>query len=133
MSDFVTHGLQPCQASVSSSVSWSLLKVMPIESMMLSNHLILCCPPLLLPSVFLSIRVFSKWVGFASGGRSIGALALTWVLPMNIPLGLIVLISLQSKECSRVFSSTTIQKYQTFITFIYNQMLKAIFKIQNFK
>ena len=42
------------------TISWSLLKLMSIESVMPSNHLILCCPLLLLPSVFLSIRVFSK-------------------------------------------------------------------------
>ena len=55
---------------------------------------------------------------FASGGQSIGASTLASVLPMNIqdwfPLGLTVLISLLSKELSRVFSSTTIQKYQFF-------------------
>ena len=41
-------------------ISWSLLKFMSIESVMPSNHLILCCPLLLLPSIFSSIRVFSK-------------------------------------------------------------------------
>ena len=46
------------QASLSITNSWSLLKLMSIESVMPSNHLILCCP-LLLPSVFTSIRVFS--------------------------------------------------------------------------
>ena len=46
------------QASLSFAISWSLLKIMSIESVMPSNHLILCCP-LLLPSVFPSIRVFS--------------------------------------------------------------------------
>ena len=48
------------QAPLSFTVSQSLLKVMSIESAMLSNHLILCCPPLLLPSIFPSIRVFSS-------------------------------------------------------------------------
>ena len=48
------------EAPLSSFVSWSLLKFMSIESVMLSNHLILCCPLLLLPSIFPSIRVFSK-------------------------------------------------------------------------
>ena len=47
------------QASLSFSVSWSLLRFMFIESVMLSNHLILCCPLLLLPSVFPNIRVFT--------------------------------------------------------------------------
>ena len=49
-----------CQASLSFTISLSLLKLMSIESMMPSNHLILCCPFILLPSVFLSIRVFSN-------------------------------------------------------------------------
>ena len=48
-----------CQASLSFTISQSLLKLISIESMMLPNHLILCHPPLLLPSVFPSIRVFS--------------------------------------------------------------------------
>ena len=48
------------QASVSITKSWNLLKLMYIESVMPSNHLILCCPLLLLPSVFPSIRVFSN-------------------------------------------------------------------------
>ena len=49
-----------CQASLSISNSWSLLKLMSIESVMPSNHLILCRPLLLLPSIFTSIRVFSN-------------------------------------------------------------------------
>ena len=49
-----------CQASLSLTVSQNLLKFMSIESVMPSNHLILCCPLLLLPSVFNSIRVFSN-------------------------------------------------------------------------
>ena len=52
------HGLQ--QASLSFTTSCSLLKLMSIESVMLSNHLILCRPLLLLPSIFPSIRVFSN-------------------------------------------------------------------------
>ena len=47
-----------CQAPLSFTISWSLLKLMAIESMMPSNHLILCHPFLLLPSIFPSIRVF---------------------------------------------------------------------------
>ena len=48
------------QASLSFTISWSLLKLMSIESVMLSNHLILCCPLLLRPSIFPSISVFSS-------------------------------------------------------------------------
>ena len=49
-----------CQVSLSFTISWSLLKLLSIESVILSNHLILCCPLLLLPSVFPNIRVFSN-------------------------------------------------------------------------
>ena len=63
--------------------SRSLPKLMSIESMMPSNHLILCSP-LLLPSIFPSIRVFSNESVFTSGGQSIGASASASVLPMNI-------------------------------------------------
>ena len=48
------------QASLSFTISWSLLELMSIESVMPSNHLALCCPLLLMPSIFPSIRVFSK-------------------------------------------------------------------------
>ena len=57
---FVTPWTASCQASLSFTISRSLLKFIFIELMMLSNHLILCCPLLLLPSVFHSIRVFSN-------------------------------------------------------------------------
>ena len=57
---FTTPWTAACQASLSFSNSQSLLKLMSIESMMLPNHLILCCPLLLLPSIFPSIRVFSN-------------------------------------------------------------------------
>ena len=59
---FVTPWTAAHQASLSFTISWSLLKVMSIELVMLSNHLILCCPLLLLPSIFPSIRVFcNEW------------------------------------------------------------------------
>ena len=61
MSDSVTPWTTPCQALPSTSFQ-SLLKRMPVESVMPSNHVILCCPLLLLPSVFPSIRVFFQWV-----------------------------------------------------------------------
>ena len=56
---FLTPWTAACQASLSITNFWSLLKLMSIESVMPSNHLILCCP-LLLPSIFPSIRVFSN-------------------------------------------------------------------------
>ena len=57
---FATPWTAALQASLSLSASWSLPKLMSAESVMLSNHLILCHPPLLLPSVLLSIRAFSQ-------------------------------------------------------------------------
>ena len=88
-----------------------LLKLMSIELVMPSNHFILC-HPLLLSSIFPSVRVF------ASGGQSIGASASASVLPVNIqgwfPLELTGLISLQSKGFSRVFPSTAIGRHQFF-------------------
>ena len=54
------HGMQKHQASLSITNSHRLLKLMFIESVMASNHLILCCPLLLLPEIFPSIRVFSN-------------------------------------------------------------------------
>ena len=79
----------PCttahQASLSITNSQSLLKLMFIQSVMPSNHLILCCPLLLLPSIFPRIRVFSnEKFSFASGGQSIGVSASASVLPVNI-------------------------------------------------
>ena len=108
---FATPWAAARQASLSFTVSWSLLKLMSIESVMSSNYLILCCPLLLMPSIFPSIRVF------ASGGQSIGASTSASVLLMNIqdgfPLQLTGLI-LQFKGLSRVFSNTTVQKHQFF-------------------
>ena len=93
----------------------SLLKLISIELMMPSNHFILCWPLIFLPSIFPSIRVFSnEFQLFASTDQTIGASAS--ILAMNIQrwslLGLTGLISLLSKGLSRVFSNTTVQKYQ---------------------
>ena len=117
MSDSLrTHELQQARLPLSFTISWSLLKLMSIESMKPSNHLILCCPLLLLPSSFPTSGSFPMMWIFASGGQSIGASVSASVLPMNIQgwflLGLTVLISLLSKGLSRVFSSTTVWKHQ---------------------
>ena len=74
----------PCQPSLSFTIFWSLLKLMSIESVMLSNHLILCCPLLLLPSIFPSIRVSTMSQLITSGSQNIRASASTSVLPMSI-------------------------------------------------
>ena len=81
---FVTPWTAACQASLSITNTWSLLKLMSTELVMPSNHLILCCPLLLLlPSIFPSIRVFSnesvlciKWPNY-------------WSFSFNVYLGLI--------------------------------------------
>ena len=80
---FQTPWTVACQASLSITISRSLLKLVSIKSRMSSNHPILCCP-FVLPSIFPSIRVFPKSRFFASGGQSIGASASASVLPMNI-------------------------------------------------
>ena len=107
-----------CQASLSITNSWSLIRLMSIESVMPSNHLMFCRPLLLLPSVFPSIRVFSNE----------SVLRITWpkywsfsfnISPSNeysglFPLGLTGLISLLSKRYSRVFSNPAVWKHQLF-------------------
>ena len=117
---FVTPWTAAHQASLSITNSQSLHKFMSFELVMPSNHLILCCPLLLLPSIFSSIRVFSNqsvlfircpkywcWVSASAP-----------VLSMNMqdwfPLGLTGWISLQFKGLSRVFSKTTVQNHLFF-------------------
>ena len=115
---FVTPWTAAHQASLSVTNSQSLPKLMSIESVMPSNHLILCRPHPLLSSIFPTIRVFSMSQFFASGGQSIVVSASTSVLPMNTqdwsPLGWTGYISLQSKGLSRAFSNNTVQKHQFF-------------------
>ena len=80
---FATPWTAARQASLSITNSQSLRKLMSTESVMPSNHLILCCP-LLPPSIFLSIRVFTSESVLCTGGQSIGVSASASVLPMNI-------------------------------------------------
>ena len=61
---FVSTWIAECQASLSFTISWSILKLISIESVMPPNHLVLCHPLLLLPSIFPSIRVFSSELAF---------------------------------------------------------------------
>jgi len=104
------------QASLSFTISWSWLKLMSTESVIPSNHLILCCPLLLLPSVFPSIKVFSselahhiRWPQYWSfrihTSREYSGL---------ISFRLTGLIFVLSKGFSRVFSNATIWKHQFF-------------------
>ena len=110
---FATPWNAAYQTSLSFAISQSLRKLMPIELVMPSNHLILCHPLLLLPWIFPSIRVFSSKSALRIGWQKYWSLTL--VLPMNIqgwfPLGLTGLISLQSKGLSRIFSNTIVQKH----------------------
>ena len=120
---FATPWIVAHQAPLSSTISWSLLKFMFIEStesVMLSNHPVLCSLLLLLPSTFPSIRVFSKesvlpirWPKYWSFSFSISpSIEYSW----PISLRLTHFTSLQSKGFSRGFSSTTIWKHQFFST-----------------
>ena len=117
VSDSVTPWTAACQASLSITNSWSLLRLVSIESMVPSNHLILCCPLLLLPSIFPRIRVFSnesvlhiRWPKYCSFNFRIS--------PSNEYSGLIFRISLQSKGLSRVLqyhsSKASILRYSGF-------------------
>ena len=80
---FATPWTEALQASLSITNSQSLLKLMSIGPVMPSNHLILCCPLLLPPSISPSIRVFSNESVLPSGRRSIGALTSATVLSVN--------------------------------------------------
>ena len=88
---FATLWTAARQASLSITNSWSLLKLMSIESVIPSSHLILCNHLFLPSSIFPSIRVFPMSHFYAWGGQSIGISASASVLPMNIqdwfPLG----------------------------------------------
>ena len=113
---FVTPWTVACQASLSFIISQSLLKLMSIESVMPSNHLILCCP-LLLPSIFPSIRVFSnEWaphIRWPKYWRFSFSISLSNKYSELISFRLTGLTS-QSKGLSRVFSNTTVRKHQFF-------------------
>ena len=113
---FATPWTAACQASPSITNSQSLFNLMSIKSVMPFNHLILCPPLLLLPSVFPRMRIFSSILH--NRWPSIGASALALVLPVNIQdwfhLGLIGWISLQSREFSRVFN-TTVQSISSLV------------------
>ena len=117
---FATPWTAARQASLSITNSQSLLKLMSIELVMPSNHLILCHPLFLLPSIFPSIRVFSNESVLHIGWPKYWSFSLS-IDPSNkysgpISSELTCLISLQSKGLSRVFSNTTGQKHQFFST-----------------
>ena len=113
----VTPWTAAYQASLSITNFRGLLKFICIQLVMPFNHLILCCPLLLLPSIFPSIRVFPdesvlciRWSKCWKFSCSISLANIQgW-----FPLGLTSLIFLQSKGLSRVFSNTTVQRHQFF-------------------
>ena len=112
---YVTPWTAAGQVSLSVTNFWSLLKLMSIESMIPSNHLILFHFLLLLPSIFPSIRVFSndlvlriRWPKYWSFSFSISP---SYVYSGLFPLGWTGLISLLSKGLSRVFSNTAVQRH----------------------
>ena len=115
---FATPWTAARRAPLSCTLSQSLLKCMSIELVM--RPTILSSVPLcsFFPQSFPASRSFPMSQFFASSGQSIGVSALALALPMNIqgwfPLGLNSLISLPSKELSRVFSNTTVEKHQFF-------------------
>ena len=132
---FATPWTATRQASLSITNSHNLLKLMSIESVMPSNHLILCHSLLLHLQSFPARGSFQISQLFTSGGQSIGVSASTSVLPMNTqdwpPLRWTGLISLQSKGLSRVFSNTIVQKHQffsahQFFSFLYSPALVSI-------
>ena len=107
---FATPWTAACQASLSFTISWGLLKLMSIKLVMPSNHLILCHPLLLLLSIFLSIRVISNESSLPIRWPKYWIFRLS-INPFNEYSGLISfrmdwLISLLSKGLSRVFNIT---------------------------
>ena len=123
---FVTPWVTERQASLSITNSWSLLKLMSIESVMPSNHFFLCRLLLLLPPIPPSIRVSAN-----ECGQSIGVSASASVLPMNTqdwsPLGWTGWISLQSKGLSRVFSTPQFKSINSLaLSFLHTPTLTSI-------
>ena len=114
---FATPWTTACQASLFITSSRSLPKLLSIESVMPSNHLILCCPLLLLPSIFSSIRVFSSESTLCIGWPKYWSFSFN-IIPSNEHPGLISFrmdwLDLLAVGLSRVFSNNTVQKHQFF-------------------
>ena len=128
---FATTWIAAPQAILYITNSWGLLKLISIELVMPSSHLILCRPLLLPPSIFPHIRFFSNESVLHIGWPKYWISASTSVLPMNTqdwsPLGWTGWISLQSKGLSRVFSNTTVQKHHfSALSFLHSPTLTSI-------
>ena len=115
---FATPWITVHQASLSITNFRSSLKLMSIESVMPSSHLILCHPLLLLPPILPSIRVFSNESTLCMRWPKYWSFSFSILLPKNTqdwsPLGWTGWISLQSKGLSKVFPNNTVQKHQLF-------------------
>ena len=128
---FVTPWTAACQISLSFTISWSLLKLMSIESVMSSKHLVLCHPLFLLHSVFPSIRVFSNESTFPIGWPKYWSFSFS-ISPSNeyarlisVSIDLFDLLVVQG--LSRVFSNTTAQKHQFFmLSLLYSPIFTSI-------
>ena len=137
---FATLWTTARQASLFITNSWSLLKFKSMKSVMPSNHLILCPPLLLLPSIFPRIRFFSNESVLHIRGQSIGASASASVLPINIqvwfPLALTTWTGYSPRDSQE--SSPTPQFkniYSSVLSFLYSPTLTYIrdyWKIQSF-
>ena len=131
---FATPWTAACQASLSINNFWSLLKLMPIESVRLPNHLIFCCPFLLLPSIFPDIRVFSnesalliRWPKYWSFSFSISpsnehpgliSLRMDWLDLLEVQGTLKSLLQLHSSKTSILWRSAffTVQLPHPYMT-----------------
>ena len=127
---FATSWTAACQASLSITNSWSLLKLMSIEWVMPFNHLILYHPFLFLPSIFISIRVFFNETVICIRWPKDWSFSFSTSIQMNnqewFPLGLTGLIYLQSKGLSSLLQNQ-VQKHQFFITsYLYGPALTSI-------
>ena len=119
-----------CQASLSITSSQSLLKLMYIEPVMPSNHLILCCLLLLPPSIFRSIRVFSnesllciRWLKYWRFSCSI-SLSNEYSGLISFRMDWLDLLAVQ-ETLKRIFSNTTVQKHQFFGVQLYSPTLTS--------
>ena len=130
-SSFATPWTVAHQASLSITNSWSLLRLVFIESVMSSNHLLHFHPLLLPPSIFPSIRVFSNELVLHIRCPKCWSFSFC-ISPSNEYAGLVSfridwLISLQSKGLSRVCSNTTVQKHRFLVlSFLYSPTLRSI-------
>ena len=119
-----------CQAALSTTSSWSLPKLMSIESVIPSNHLILCHPLLFLPLIFPPSGSFQMSQLFTSGGQRIGVSASASVLPMNIqdwfPLGWTGWISCSPRDSQESFPTPQFKSISSLLSCFYSLTLTSV-------